>query len=188
MRKYKLLQLINKERFKMRTSIYLIIGILIISAGCEKKPMEYPNVSIAQVIQDMKWDYNYAKVKTILETKYGLEFSNEIKQNKKSKGIKVYRFEGGVLNGVKTGHWVVDFVNDSLNFIFVGIVAETLRTYQTFKDSVNNLAYEKFARAEGDWFISEKGKAKCRILITDWGKEIGISFSSEKFLNKCSYM
>ncbi|MFA4924975.1 MAG: hypothetical protein WC557_12340, partial [Ignavibacteriaceae bacterium] len=108
----------------MKNSIYLIAIIFLVIAGCQKKPKQYPNVTFVQVFQDLKWDYNYAKVKNIFETKYGLEFSNELDPSKNSKNarhLKTFVFDGGKISGLKSQSWTITFDKDTLIYVLVGI-------------------------------------------------------------------
>lgn len=179
----------------MKSSFSLIIVFLIFIGGCNKQPKEYPNVSIAQVIQDLKWDYNYAKVKNIFESKYGLEFPDELKltQGKRKRNLKAFKFDGGKFSGLKSQSWSVTFDNDTLIHILITIPSETPKkcanTILELRDTINNLPYEKFPRINYEWILHDKGKAIGRIqMINSFGKGITISFSTNKFINKYSYM
>ncbi|MFA6597567.1 MAG: hypothetical protein WCS69_07580 [Ignavibacteriaceae bacterium] len=179
----------------MKKSIYLIAIFFLVLAGCEKQPKQYPNVSIEQVFQDLKWDDNYAKVKNIFEKKYGLDFSGEIKltQGKHKRNLKAFKFEGGKISGLKSQSWSVTFDNDTLIDVLVGIVSETsdkcAKDILALRDTINNLPYEKFPRINYEWILHDKGKAIGRIqMMNGFGKGIAIYFSTNKFINKYSYM
>ena len=179
----------------MKNSIYLIVIFFLVFAGCQKQPKQYPNVSIEQVFQDMKWDYNYAKVKNIFETKYGLEFSSEIKltQGKRKRNLKAFQFEGGKIGGLKTQFWLVTFDNDSLINVYIAIPSETpkqcAKTVLDLRDTINNLPYEKFPRINYEWILHEKGKAIGKIQMTNsFGRGVALFISTNKFINKYSYM
>jgi len=179
----------------MKNSIYLIVVFFLVFAGCKKQLKEYPNVSIAQVIQDLKWDYNYAKVKNIFESKYGLEFPEELKltQGKHKRNLTAFKFDGGKLSGLKSQYWSVTFDNDTLIDVLITIPSETPKkcanTILELRDTINNLPYEKFPRINYEWILHDKGKAIGRIqMINSFGRGITISFSSNKFINKYSYM
>lgn len=179
----------------MKNSIYLIVIFFLMFAGCQKQPKLYPNVSIEQVFQDLKWDYNYAKVKNILESKYGLEFSGEIKltQGKHKRNLKAFKFEGGKISGLKSQNWIVTFDNDSLMDVLVMIPSETpkkcAQTVLDLRDTINNLPYEKFPRINYEWILHDKGKAIGRIQMTNsFGRGVMLFISTNKFINKYSYM
>jgi len=176
----------------MKNSVYLIAIIFLVLAGCEKQPKQYPNVSIEQVFQDLKWDDNFAKVKNILETKYGLEYNYEVKQNKKNKTGRAFIFDGGRFCGLKTESWNVLFVNDSLLCVNIGIKSETpkrcAQTVLDLRDTINNLPYEKFPRINYEWILQKKGEAVGSIqLINGFGKGVTIFISNNKLNNTCSY-
>jgi len=183
----------------MKNSIYLIVIFFLVLAGCQKQPKQYPNVSIEQVFQDLKWDYNYAKVKNILETRYGLEFIEELKPRKplKNKGLnkdnfKVFSFEGGKFSGLKSDEWRVAFLNDSLFDVFVMIPSETpkkcAQTVLDLKDTINNLPYEKFPRINYEWILQKKGEAVGSIQLTNsFGKGIMVFITNNKLNNTCLY-
>jgi len=179
----------------MKTSIYLMVIFFLVFAGCAKQPKEYPNVSIAQVIQDLKWDYNYAKVKNVLETNYVLDFSGEIKltQGKHKRNLKAFKFEGGKISGLKSQSWSVTFDNDTLIDVLVGIVSETsdkcAKDILALRDTINNLPYEKFPRINYEWILHDEGKAIGRIQMTNsFGRGVTLFISTNKFINKYSYM
>ncbi|PJC60010.1 MAG: hypothetical protein CO025_04360 [Ignavibacteria bacterium CG_4_9_14_0_2_um_filter_37_13] len=180
----------------MKTSIYLMVIFFLVFAGCAKQPKEYPNVSIAQVIQDLKWDYNYAKVKNVLETNYDLDFSGEIKltQGKHKRNLKAFNFEGGKISGLKSQSWTITFDKDTLIYVLITISSETpkqcTKGVQGLREAINNLPYEKFPRINDEWILHQNGKAIGRIQLTKslFDKGMYVSFSSNKFINKYSYM
>ncbi len=177
----------------MKNSIYLIVIIFLVIAGCEKQPKHYPNVTFVQLFQDLKWDYNFAKVKNILETKYGLEYSDELAKGKNKGNFKVFQFEGGKFSGFNCSEWRVDFENDSLMDVFVFIPSESRKkcaqTVLDIRDTINNLPYEKFPRINYEWILHDKGKAIGRIqMMNSFGKGVILFISTNKFINKYSYM
>ena len=176
----------------MKNSLYMIVVIFLVFAGCQKQPKQYPNVSIEQVFQDLKWDYNYAKVKNIFETKYGLEFAGEMAKGKNKDNFKVFSFEGGKFSGLKSDEWRVAFLNDSLFDVFVMIPSETpkkcAQTILDLRDTINNLPYEKFARINYEWILQKKGEAVGSIQLTNsFGKGIMVFITNNKLNNTCSY-
>ncbi len=177
----------------MKNSIYLIVIFFLVFAGCQKQPKLYPNVTIEQVFQDLKWDYNYAKVKNILESKYGLEFAGELAKGKNKGNYKVFSFEGGKLNGLLSTEWRVSLENDSLMDVLIFIPSESRKkcaqTVLDLRDTINNLPYEKFPRINYEWILHDKGKAIGRIEMTNsFGRGVMLFISTNKFINKYSYM
>jgi len=176
----------------MKNSIYLIVVFLLVLAGCQKQPKQYPNVTFVQVFQDLKWNDNFANVKNILETKYDLEFTDELAKGKNKDNFKVFQFEGGKFSGFNCSEWRVAFENDSLMDVFVMIPSGTpkkcAQTVLDIRDTINNLPYEKFPRINYEWILHDKGKAIGRIQLTNSsGKGIIIFISTNKFINKYSY-
>ena len=184
----------------MKNSIYLIVIFFLVLAGCQKQPKQYPNVTFAQVFQDIKWNDNFANVKNFVETKYGLEFNEELKPRKplKNKGrnkdnFKVFQFEGGKFSGFNCYEWRVTFMNDSLWDVLIFIPSESRKkcaqTVLDIRDTINNLPYEKFPRINYQWILHDKGKAIGRIQMTNnFGRGVMLVLSSNKFINKYSYM
>jgi hypothetical protein len=161
-------------------------------AGCQKQPKQYPNVTFIQVFQDLKWNDNFTNVKNILETKYGLEFTDELAKGKNKDNFKVFQFEGGKFSGFNCSEWRVAFENDSLMDVFVMIPSETpkkcAQTVLEIRDTINNLPYEKFPRINYEWILHDKGKAIGRIqMMNSFGKGVTLFISTNKFINKYSY-
>jgi len=176
----------------MKNSIYLIVIIFLVLAGCQKKPRQYPNVTFAQVFHELKWNDNFANVKNILETKYGLEFTDELAKGKNKDNFKVFQFEGGKFSGYKCSEWRVTFMNDSLWDVLIFIPSESRKncaqTVLDIRDTINNLPYEKFPRINYQWILHDKGKAIGRIQMTNsFGRGVMLFISTNKFINKYSY-
>jgi len=170
----------------------------LVFAGCAKQPKEYPNVSIEQVFQDLKWDYNYAKVKNIFETKYGLELTEELKPTKPQKtkrktkdNFKVFRFEGGKFSGLNCSEWRVSFLNDTLMDVLVFIPSESYKkcaqTILDLRDTINNLPYEKFPRINYEWILQKNGEAVGSIQLNNsFGRGIMVFITNNKLTSTCS--
>jgi len=177
----------------MKNSIYLIVIFFLVLAGCAKQPKQYPNVTFTQVFQDIKWNDNFANVKNFLEAEYGLEFTEELAKGKNKDNFKVFQFEGGKFSGFNCYEWRVTFMNDSLWDVLIFIPSESRKkcaqTVLDIRDTINNLPYEKFPRINYEWILHDQGKAIGRIQMTNnFGRGVMLVLSSNKFINKYSYM
>jgi hypothetical protein len=176
----------------MKKSIIIVVWFCILIIGCQNQNKEYSNVTIEQVTQNIKWSENYTNIKEMLENKYGLKFDREIEQKVNKNNGKVYKFLGGKINGIKTQSWAVTFNNDSLDFIIVIIDSETkeqnANTFQELRNNINTLSYDKYSKEDNTWILSNPDKSKCGIQLISNEKAIVITFSSNKYINKYSYL
>ncbi|MDP3683055.1 MAG: hypothetical protein Q8S01_03905, partial [Ignavibacteria bacterium] len=89
--------------------------------------------------------------------------------------------------------WRVTIMNDSLWDVLFFIPSESRKkcaqTVLDIRDTINNLPYEKFQRINYEWILHDKGKAIGRIQMTNsFGRGVTLVLSSNKFINKYSYM
>ncbi|MCK9425064.1 MAG: hypothetical protein M0Q21_03375 [Ignavibacteriaceae bacterium] len=172
----------------MKNSIYFIIIFLVFMGGCFVQKNEYPDVTIAQVLQDLKWDYSFDTVKNILEKKYGLKYSQEINQDKHSSNYKEHEFLGGSFIGIKTDRWIPTFLRDSLYVVIIKVLPETAeqkaKILSTINNNICNSPYQKFSKIKNEWILSENEKAICKLHINIFEKEMFISFCTDKDLSR----
>jgi len=182
----------------MKQCVILLSLISFFLFGCSKNLNKNQNVPVAKLIQDVKWDYNYEKIKDLLENKYGLEFDNEIEQTKKYKNrnSKVFAFEGAKLNEINTWRWNVSFENDSLFDVVITIGAgpkeKSGEIIQKLKDAINELPYTKFTPLQDEWILEwvleQNDTPIGRIQITDFKNGgLAFSYSTDKLLRNYKY-
>lgn len=152
---------------KLLFSLFLV-SLLFFS--CNTQTKVYPDVNADQIGKTLKWDMNYAQVKTILTENFNLDFSKEIKQSEKNQIGRVYEFIGGKFNGVETKNWIVILEYDSLKVLTINIENDKPQKILEFRKQLTSILKpdSNYSAAENRWVIENDGNRISEIQIMSY--------------------
>ncbi len=94
-----------------------ILSMFLVLYGCKENPVEYPNVTVKEIITRIDWNGDFDKTKEFFESEFKLEYTTS--QFNESGGATTYEFSGGKLFGNETENWITGFLHDKLNAVII---------------------------------------------------------------------
>ncbi len=100
----------------MKKFLWVVIFINIF-ISCSNERLEYPDVTVKDIIQKVDWNGNFEKTEKFFENEFKLKYVTS--KFNETGGATAYEFSGGKLFGKKTENWIAGFLHDKLNAIII---------------------------------------------------------------------